>query len=118
MDHISTFLQASDLNLASAIPLFRSTILLLATVAVTLVTFKLIMNRFPDFAFKVRAVWRSIRLQFSPVRFKAPLTDIVCQVCRKGTAIFDPIYTHYKGDAYMEGNCNCCGVYIRARLQP
>jgi|GEM_PF-5056277 len=118
MDHISTFLQASDLSLASAIPVFRSTILLLATAAVALVAYKLIMNQFPDFAFKVRAAWRTIRLQFTPVRFKAPLTDVVCQVCRKGTAILDPIYLQYKGDAYIEGNCNCCGAYIRARLHP
>ncbi len=117
MNSISTFLQASDLQLASAIPAIRSSILLLATTAIGVVAAIIVMQRFPDFGFRLRGFVRAIRRQFSPHRFTAPLSEVACQVCRRGTALFDPVYVDYKGHPHIEGNCNSCGAYIRVRLQ-
>lgn len=117
MNHISTFLQASDFQLASAIPAIRSTILLLATSAIGIVAAIIVMRRFPDVGFRIRGFFRSVRLQFSSYKLKAPLTEVACQICRRGNAIFDPIYVDYKGHPHIEGNCNSCGAYIRVRMQ-
>ena len=117
MNHISTFLHASEVQLATAIPAIRSSILLLASAAIGVVATIIVIKRFPDFGFRVRGFIRSIRMQITSPRFQAPLTDVACQICRRGTAVFDPIYIDYKGHPHIEGNCNCCGAYIRVRLQ-
>ncbi len=116
MNYISNFLQSSDLQLVYAVPSIRSTILLLATFAAFMVSAVIVVQRFPNLGFRLRGFVRAILRHFFSHRFTAPLTEVACRICQRGTALFDPVYVDYKGHPHIEGNCNSCGAYIRVRL--
>ncbi len=48
---------------------------------------------------------------------EARLERVICYNCNKGMGILDPVYVTYHGESYIEGMCNCCGKFVRARLR-
>lgn len=118
MNFTSTFLQASEIHLAAMLPGLRSTILVLALLAMSILAVTVTMRYFPEVGFKVRGYFRKILFFFKQYHHEARLNSVVCSTCRKGKGILDPIYVSYKGIPHIEGTCNCCGTYVRSRLQP
>lgn len=117
MNYASSFLSSSDLQIASAVPTLRSAILLLASVGVAIVALLIVLRQNSGIGFRLRAYWRQFQNLFSNFKVEARLNEVVCGVCRRGTGVYDPIYMTYQGQPFIEGTCNCCGAYVRARLQ-
>ncbi len=88
----------------------------MATAATILLAALTVLRHAPDLGFRIRGFFRMVRLQFTGVKFEARLNEVACGVCRKGTGVYDPIQVNYKGIPHIEGTCNCCGAYVRARL--
>jgi hypothetical protein len=64
-------------------------------------------------------IWQSVQQLLFPEDNKreARLERVICFHCNKGMGIYNPIYVTYQGESYIEGMCNCCGKFVRARLR-
>ena len=117
MNYSSTLLSSTELQLAAVVPNLRSAILLLASIGIGVVALLIVLRQNNGTGFRLRAWFRSLRVQFGGFKVEARLNQVVCGVCRKGTGVYDPIYMTHHGEPFIEGTCTCCGAYVRARLQ-
>jgi hypothetical protein len=102
---------------ASALPDgVRSAIFSFSLAAALGLSMVLLYRRFPAvFQRLLQAVQHFVFPQSG--KREARLERVVCFHCNKGMGILDPIYVTYHGESYIEGVCNCCGKFVRARLR-
>ena len=111
-----TLMHSTDLQIASALPSFRTGVLLLSSLGLMWLSVLLANRYYPEIGFRMRALMRMLRGTTS-FRQEARLNKSICPVCQQGSALYDPVYIAYRGIPHIEGNCNCCGSYIRTQLQ-
>jgi hypothetical protein len=102
---------------ASALPDgVRSAIFTFSLVAAFGLSMVLLYRRFPAFFQQILRQAQQFLFPHANKR-EARLERVICYNCNKGMGILDPVYVTYHGESYIEGVCNCCGKFVRARLR-
>lgn len=92
-------------------------IILIAGLLLVLVILRLvrIQRRDSQNVFENTGNW--FRSLMTPGNREAMLNEVICETCKKGRGLLNPVYFTRNGESFVEGSCNCCGTFLRVRLR-